>query len=124
MTALKLKVSLTLSADLVALVDRDAERHRDTRSGVVEQWLRQAASASVEQEITQASQARVVHGRGVGEAAAWVRGGQGAYRRGAEKSGRCMRWCGLIERAHGGLVTYARGGVPGRDVVRPARAAA
>jgi hypothetical protein len=57
MIAAKLKVSLTLSADLVALVDREAKRHRDTRNGVVAQWLRRAASASVEREITEATAA-------------------------------------------------------------------
>jgi hypothetical protein len=57
MTAAKLKVSLTLSADLVALVDRDAQRRNDTRSGVVDQWLRRAANASVEQEVTEATAA-------------------------------------------------------------------
>jgi len=51
----KLKVSLTLAADLVALVDRDARRRRSTRSGVVEQWLRRAASASVEGELAEAT---------------------------------------------------------------------
>jgi hypothetical protein len=57
MTAAKLKVSLTLSADVVALVDRDAERRNDTRSGVVEQWLRRAANASVERAIAEATAA-------------------------------------------------------------------
>jgi len=57
MTAAKLKVSLTLSADVVALVDRDAQRRNDTRSGVVEQWLRRAANAGVEQEIADATAA-------------------------------------------------------------------
>ena len=56
-TAAKLKVSLTLSADLVALVDRDALRHNDTRSGVVEQWLLRAANASAEKEIEEATAA-------------------------------------------------------------------
>jgi len=56
-TAAKLKVSLALSVDLVALVDRDARRHNDTRSGVVERWLRRAASANVEKEIEQATAA-------------------------------------------------------------------
>ena len=53
--AAKLKVSLTLSADLVALVDRHARRGDGSRSGVVEQWLRRAASASVEHEIDDAT---------------------------------------------------------------------
>jgi metal-responsive CopG/Arc/MetJ family transcriptional regulator len=53
--AAKLKVSLTLSADLVALVDRHARRGDGSRSGVVEQWLRRAATASAEQEIDDAT---------------------------------------------------------------------
>ncbi len=57
MTAPKMKVSLTISADLLALVDRDARRRSETRSGVVEQWLRRAASASVEREIADATTA-------------------------------------------------------------------
>ena len=47
MTAVrKLKVSLTLSADLVARADRDAKILNDTRSGVIERWLRRAVSDS------------------------------------------------------------------------------
>jgi hypothetical protein len=57
MTSRKLKVSLTLSADLLALIDRDARLRKDTRSGVVEQWLRRAASASVVQEVEAATAA-------------------------------------------------------------------
>ena len=56
-TAAKLKVSLTLSADLVALVDRDARRGKGSRSGIIEQWLRRAANANVEQEIGDATAA-------------------------------------------------------------------
>jgi hypothetical protein len=55
--AAKLKVSLTLSADLIALVDRDARRGKGSRSGVIEQWLRRAANANVEQEIDDATAA-------------------------------------------------------------------
>ena len=55
--AAKLKVSLTLSADLVALVDRDARRRKASRSGVIEQWLRRAANAAVEQELADATAA-------------------------------------------------------------------
>jgi hypothetical protein len=51
----KMKVSLTLSADLLALVDRDARLHKDTRSGVIEQWLRRAAHARVERDIEDAT---------------------------------------------------------------------
>src|SRR5688500_8675886 len=55
--ARKLKVSLTLSADLLALIDRVARDGNDTRSGVVEQWLRRAVSATTEQEIEDATAA-------------------------------------------------------------------
>ena len=55
MTARKLKVSLTLSADLLELVDRNARRRNDTRSGVVEQWLRRAVSAAVEKQLENAT---------------------------------------------------------------------
>jgi hypothetical protein len=53
----KLKVSLTLSADLLALIDRDVRQRKGTRSGVVEQWLRRAATASVAQEVEAATAA-------------------------------------------------------------------
>ena len=55
--AAKLKVSLTLSADILTLVDRDARSRRSTRSGVVEQWLRRAATAKVAQDIESATAA-------------------------------------------------------------------
>jgi hypothetical protein len=64
--ATKLKVSLTLSADVVALVDRDARRHDGTRSGVIEQWLRRAASASAQREIEDATVAYYRSLRGAG----------------------------------------------------------
>ena len=53
--ARKLKVSLSLSADVVALVDRQATHLHETRSGVIEQWLRRAGSAAAEREIDQAT---------------------------------------------------------------------
>lgn len=57
MTARKIKVSLTLSADLVELVDRSARLRNETRSGVVEHWLRRGATAAVEREIADATTA-------------------------------------------------------------------
>lgn len=57
MTATKLKVSLTLSAEVLALVDRDARRKNATRSGVVEGWLRRAAASNAQQEIDAATAA-------------------------------------------------------------------
>jgi hypothetical protein len=54
-TARKLKVSLSLSEDVVALVDRQAARLHESRSGVIEQWLRRAGSAAAEKEIEQAT---------------------------------------------------------------------
>jgi thioesterase domain-containing protein len=56
MTA-KLKVSLTLSADVVALVDRDAKQHKGTRSAIVELWLRRAATAEIARSIEDATAA-------------------------------------------------------------------
>jgi metal-responsive CopG/Arc/MetJ family transcriptional regulator len=53
----KLKVSLTLSADLLATVDKNAHRDGDTRSGVVERWLRRVASADVARQIDDATAA-------------------------------------------------------------------
>jgi thioesterase domain-containing protein len=53
----KVKVSLTLSADVVALVDRDAKHHKGTRSSVVELWLRRAATAEVTRGIEDATAA-------------------------------------------------------------------
>ncbi|GAC1354270.1 MAG: hypothetical protein NVSMB47_07520 [Polyangiales bacterium] len=55
MTAPKRKVSLSLSADLLALVDHDARLRNDTRSGIVEQWLRRASIANAASEIDDAT---------------------------------------------------------------------
>jgi thioesterase domain-containing protein len=56
-TAPKLKVSLSLSADVVALVDRTARSGNDTRSAVIERWLRRAATAAAEKEVAHATAA-------------------------------------------------------------------
>jgi hypothetical protein len=53
--ARKLKVSLTLSADVLALVDRDAVQRGATRSSVVEHWLRRAANSAHERAIEDAT---------------------------------------------------------------------
>jgi len=53
----KLKVSLTLSEDVVALVDRNAKQHKGTRSAVVESWLRRAATAEIARDIEDATAA-------------------------------------------------------------------
>jgi metal-responsive CopG/Arc/MetJ family transcriptional regulator len=53
----KLKVSLTLDADLVALVDRSAERRNRTRSRIVEEWLRLGAQDSSSNRIDEATAA-------------------------------------------------------------------
>jgi hypothetical protein len=82
-SAAKLKVSLTLSADLVALVDRHARRGDGSRSGVIEQWLRRAANASVEQEIDDATATyyRSLHGEDRAEDESLSRSLSGAARR-------------------------------------------
>jgi metal-responsive CopG/Arc/MetJ family transcriptional regulator len=51
----KLKLSVTLSADVLALVDEDAQRLGATRSGIIELWLRRAAAENVERELEQAT---------------------------------------------------------------------
>lgn len=51
----KLKVSLTLSSDLLALVDKDAAKRGETRSGVIDQWLRRAAKESTTNAIHDAT---------------------------------------------------------------------
>jgi hypothetical protein len=53
--AAKIKLSVTLSADVLALVDRDARRLGKTRSGIIDQWLRRAAAGNVEREVEQAT---------------------------------------------------------------------
>src|SRR5687768_13449669 len=56
-SAPKLKVSLTLSADLISVIDRDARQRGSTRSGVIEDWLRRAANANAERELQHATAA-------------------------------------------------------------------
>lgn len=53
----KLKLSVTLSADVLALVDQDARRLGETRSGIIELWLRRASAGDVEREIESATEA-------------------------------------------------------------------
>jgi metal-responsive CopG/Arc/MetJ family transcriptional regulator len=60
----KVKVSLTLSEDLLALIDRDARRTGSTRSGVVEDWLRSTASRAAEKAIDDATTAYYASLRG------------------------------------------------------------
>lgn len=57
MTTTKRKISLTLSADLLATVDQNARRDGDTRSAVVERWLRRVASDQVARAIDDATAA-------------------------------------------------------------------
>jgi hypothetical protein len=81
--ASKLKVSLTLSTEVVALVDSDARRRKETRSGVVEQWLRRAASANAEKEIDEATAAyyRSLRGEDLAEEENMSKALSGAARR-------------------------------------------
>jgi len=57
MTVTKTKVSLTLAVDLVATIDREAERSGATRSYLAEQWLRYGASRAAEASIDAATTA-------------------------------------------------------------------
>ena len=45
MTARKVKVSVSLDASVIDVIDRQAAREGSTRSGVMEGWLRQASRA-------------------------------------------------------------------------------
>lgn len=56
MTARKLKISVTLSADLVRRIDQKAGK-AGTRSGVIERWLQRAARLEAEREVDEATAA-------------------------------------------------------------------
>lgn len=53
--AKKVKVSLTLSPDLLARIDREAKRGHTTRSYLVEQWLNASAHRAAEHAIEAAT---------------------------------------------------------------------
>jgi metal-responsive CopG/Arc/MetJ family transcriptional regulator len=53
--AVKLKLSVTLSEDLVSRLDRESRRRGTTRSATLEGWLRGAARQSAEREIEEAT---------------------------------------------------------------------
>jgi metal-responsive CopG/Arc/MetJ family transcriptional regulator len=46
MTARKVKISVSLDANLIEVVDRQAAREGSTRSAVMESWLRQVSRAA------------------------------------------------------------------------------
>ena len=77
----KLKVSLTLSEDLLARVDREAAGTDGGRSGVVERWLRRAVAADVERAIDNATAAYYASLRGAPEDEAIARASSSAARR-------------------------------------------
>ena len=54
-TAAKVKLSITLSRDLVGRIDRVAAGRGATRSAVVERWLRRAERLEAERELEQAT---------------------------------------------------------------------
>ena len=64
----KIKVSLTLSRDVLALIDRDARRTGSTRSGTVEEWLRGSATRAAERAIDDATAAYYASLRGAARA--------------------------------------------------------
>jgi len=47
----KLKVSVTLSREILERVDRQAKRRGGTRSSIVEAWLKQAARGQAERDL-------------------------------------------------------------------------
>jgi metal-responsive CopG/Arc/MetJ family transcriptional regulator len=50
-TARKAKLSITLDADLLATIDREAKRLDVTRSGLMERWLRRGARGGEAQRL-------------------------------------------------------------------------
>ena len=50
-TARKVKISISLDADLLAVVDRRAAKAKTTRSAIMEQWLRNASRQSELQRL-------------------------------------------------------------------------
>jgi hypothetical protein len=64
MTARKLKISLTISVDVLESVDHDARRSNETRSAVVDRWLRRAAQIAAQREIDEATAAYYLSLRG------------------------------------------------------------
>jgi metal-responsive CopG/Arc/MetJ family transcriptional regulator len=63
----KVKVSLTLEAELVATIDRDARRTGYTRSGLIEVWLKSGAARAAERSIDEATAAYYASIRGPDE---------------------------------------------------------
>ncbi len=83
MTVRKHKVSLSLPADLVAWIDRQAARKRgETRSGVVEQavrnWAKRSAAKDIEDATVAYYQAMTPSERKEDEA--WARLGETTFR--------------------------------------------
>ena len=83
MTQPKHKVSLSLPADLVAWIDRQAARKRgQTRSGIVEQavrgWARRSAAKDIEDATVAYYQALTSSERDEDEA--WARLGDATFR--------------------------------------------
>jgi len=64
MTATKAKVSLTISADLIAMIDREAGRVGTTRSAMAERYLRSGASRAAERSIEELTAAYYASIRG------------------------------------------------------------
>jgi metal-responsive CopG/Arc/MetJ family transcriptional regulator len=53
----KTKISITLAADLLAAVDQDAELLSETRSSVIDAWLRKAAYLRRKEDLEAATEA-------------------------------------------------------------------
>lgn len=53
----KLKISVTVSSDVLALVDRAATATGTTRSGMIDSWLRQSATRAAERSVDDATAA-------------------------------------------------------------------
>jgi hypothetical protein len=55
MSNVKVKLSVTVSSEVLALVDKDVRKQKGTRSAVIEQWLFRAAGVSTRDSIDDAT---------------------------------------------------------------------
>jgi hypothetical protein len=49
--ARRLKVSISIAADVLSRVDREVRRRSDTRSGVIDAWLRASADRQARDQL-------------------------------------------------------------------------
>jgi metal-responsive CopG/Arc/MetJ family transcriptional regulator len=82
-TARKLKISISLDADVLDAVDRRAARERKTRSAIMEQWLRSASRQADLQRLEEetASYYDSLSPREKAEDAAWTKAAAKSFKK-------------------------------------------